>query len=120
MLKIDRSFVKDLPDDRDAGVLVETMITMARKLGIQCLAEGIETEAQLDVPARPRLPARPGLPVQPAGADRRAGGGRLSRAQRAVAPTVAARASGLRESVRRTTRAPVADEAAASASHIAS
>jgi diguanylate cyclase (GGDEF)-like protein/PAS domain S-box-containing protein len=47
MIKIDRSFVKDLPDDRDSGVLVETMITMAAKLGIQCLAEGIETEAQL-------------------------------------------------------------------------
>ena len=47
MIKIDRSFVRDLPGDRDAGVLVETMITMAEKLGIQCLAEGIETEAQL-------------------------------------------------------------------------
>jgi EAL domain-containing protein (putative c-di-GMP-specific phosphodiesterase class I) len=47
MIKIDRSFVKNLPGDRDAGVLVETMITMASKLGIQCLAEGIETEAQL-------------------------------------------------------------------------
>ena len=47
MIKIDRSFVKDLPGDRDAGVLVETIITMAQKLGIQCLAEGIETEAQL-------------------------------------------------------------------------
>ncbi|HEY2868315.1 MAG TPA: EAL domain-containing protein [Gaiellales bacterium] len=47
MIKIDRSFVKDLPADREAGVLVETMITMAQKLGIQCLAEGIETEAQL-------------------------------------------------------------------------
>ena len=47
MIKIDRSFVKDLPGDRDARVLVETMITMAQKLGIQCLAEGIETEAQL-------------------------------------------------------------------------
>jgi diguanylate cyclase (GGDEF)-like protein/PAS domain S-box-containing protein len=47
MIKIDRSFVKDLPGDRDAGVLVETMITMAQKLRIQCLAEGIETEDQL-------------------------------------------------------------------------
>ncbi len=47
MIKIDRSFVKDLPGDRDAGVLVETMTTMAQKLGIQCLAEGIETEEQL-------------------------------------------------------------------------
>jgi diguanylate cyclase (GGDEF)-like protein/PAS domain S-box-containing protein len=46
MIKIDRSFVKDLPENRNAAVLVETMITMAEKLGIQCLAEGIETEAQ--------------------------------------------------------------------------
>ena len=45
-IKIDRSFVKDLPADRNAAVLVETMITMAAKLGIQCLAEGIETEDQ--------------------------------------------------------------------------
>ena len=45
-IKIDRSFVRELPD-RDAGVLVETMLTMAHKLGIQCLAEGIETEEQL-------------------------------------------------------------------------
>ncbi len=69
MIKIDRSFVKDLPGDRDAGVLVETMITMAQKLGIQCLAEGIETEEQLRVPARDRLPARAGLPVRPPAAD---------------------------------------------------
>jgi EAL domain-containing protein (putative c-di-GMP-specific phosphodiesterase class I) len=47
MIKIDRSFVKDLATDHDAGVLVETMVTMAQKLGITCLAEGIETEAQL-------------------------------------------------------------------------
>jgi diguanylate cyclase (GGDEF)-like protein/PAS domain S-box-containing protein len=47
MIKIDRSFVSDLPGDRDAGVLVETMVGMVQKLGIQCLAEGIETEAQL-------------------------------------------------------------------------
>ena len=45
-IKIDRSFVKDLPADRNAAVLVETMITMSAKLGIQCLAEGIETEDQ--------------------------------------------------------------------------
>jgi diguanylate cyclase (GGDEF)-like protein/PAS domain S-box-containing protein len=47
VIKIDRSFVKDLPGDRDAGVLVETMVSMASKLGIECLAEGIETEGQL-------------------------------------------------------------------------
>jgi diguanylate cyclase (GGDEF)-like protein/PAS domain S-box-containing protein len=47
VLKIDRSFVADLPGDRDAAVLVQTMITMAKKLDITCLAEGIETEQQL-------------------------------------------------------------------------
>jgi diguanylate cyclase (GGDEF)-like protein/PAS domain S-box-containing protein len=47
LIKIDRSFISDLPDDRDAAVLVQTMVTMAAKLGITCLAEGIETDAQL-------------------------------------------------------------------------
>jgi diguanylate cyclase (GGDEF)-like protein/PAS domain S-box-containing protein len=47
LIKIDRSFTSDLPQDHDAGVLVKTMITMAKELGITCLAEGIETEAQL-------------------------------------------------------------------------
>ncbi len=47
LIKIDRSFVSDLPGDHDAAVLVQTMITMAEKLGITCLAEGIESDAQL-------------------------------------------------------------------------
>jgi diguanylate cyclase (GGDEF)-like protein/PAS domain S-box-containing protein len=46
-LKIDRSFIRDLPHDKEAAVLVEIMITLAQRLGMQCLAEGIETEAQL-------------------------------------------------------------------------
>jgi len=46
-LKIDRSFIRDLPHDREAAILVEIMITLAQRLGMQCLAEGIETEAQL-------------------------------------------------------------------------
>ena len=47
LIKIDRSFVSDLPGDRDAAAIVETIVTMAEKLGISCLAEGIETDAQL-------------------------------------------------------------------------
>jgi diguanylate cyclase (GGDEF)-like protein/PAS domain S-box-containing protein len=47
MLKIDRSYINDVPADGDACILVETMITLSQKLGLQCLAEGIETEAQL-------------------------------------------------------------------------
>ena len=45
-LKIDRSFVRDLPQDQDAASIVLTIIQLARNLGIQPLAEGIETLAQ--------------------------------------------------------------------------
>jgi diguanylate cyclase (GGDEF)-like protein/PAS domain S-box-containing protein len=45
-LKIDRSFVADLPGDPGASVLVSTMIQLANNLGLTPLAEGIETEAQ--------------------------------------------------------------------------
>jgi diguanylate cyclase (GGDEF)-like protein/PAS domain S-box-containing protein len=46
-LKVDRSFIADVPADRGASILVESMITLSRNLGLQCLAEGIETEEQL-------------------------------------------------------------------------
>jgi diguanylate cyclase (GGDEF)-like protein/PAS domain S-box-containing protein len=45
-LKIDRSFVAGLPNDRNACVLVSGVIGLADGLGLQALAEGIETEAQ--------------------------------------------------------------------------
>ncbi len=45
-LKIDRSFIADLPHDRSSAVLVATIIQMAHNLGLHPLAEGIETEAQ--------------------------------------------------------------------------
>jgi diguanylate cyclase (GGDEF)-like protein/PAS domain S-box-containing protein len=45
-LKIDRSFVQDLPHDENAAVLVTSIIQLARNLGLDPLAEGIETEEQ--------------------------------------------------------------------------
>ncbi len=45
-LKIDRTFVADLPGDHGAAVLVRGIIGMAEGLGLQPLAEGIETEEQ--------------------------------------------------------------------------
>jgi diguanylate cyclase (GGDEF)-like protein/PAS domain S-box-containing protein len=45
-LKIDRSFVQDLPDDENAAVLVTSIIQLARNLGLDPLAEGIETDEQ--------------------------------------------------------------------------
>jgi diguanylate cyclase (GGDEF)-like protein/PAS domain S-box-containing protein len=46
-LKIDRSFVSDIPTDHGAGLLVSTIIKLAEGLGLQPMAEGIETEEQL-------------------------------------------------------------------------
>jgi diguanylate cyclase (GGDEF)-like protein/PAS domain S-box-containing protein len=45
-LKIDQSFVRDLPEDRSSAVLVSSIIQLAKNLGLDPLAEGIETEAQ--------------------------------------------------------------------------
>lgn len=45
-LKIDKSFVDNLETDSNDMVLSEAIIVMAHKLGLQVIAEGIETEAQ--------------------------------------------------------------------------
>jgi len=47
-LKIDRSFVKDLPGDQDAGAIVSGILAMAKAIGCRVVAEGVETQAQLD------------------------------------------------------------------------
>ncbi|MCQ4346273.1 EAL domain-containing protein [Pseudomonas stutzeri] len=47
-LKIDRSFVSDLPDCEDYAALTVAIIGMAHSLGMTCIAEGIETAAQHD------------------------------------------------------------------------
>jgi diguanylate cyclase (GGDEF)-like protein len=45
-LKIDQSFVRELPQDRSSAVLVSSIIQLAKNLGLDPLAEGIETEEQ--------------------------------------------------------------------------
>jgi diguanylate cyclase (GGDEF)-like protein/PAS domain S-box-containing protein len=49
VLKIDRSFVSDLPNNQAHLLVVQTAITLARSLGMKTVAEGVETEQQRDV-----------------------------------------------------------------------
>ncbi|QJC55343.1 putative signaling protein [Polaromonas vacuolata] len=48
-LKVDQSFVHNLVDGTDDKVLCEAIIVMAHKLGLKVIAEGVETQAQLDL-----------------------------------------------------------------------
>jgi diguanylate cyclase (GGDEF)-like protein len=46
ILKIDRSFVMDLPTGRSATTLITSILELARTLGLDVVAEGVETEDQ--------------------------------------------------------------------------
>jgi EAL domain-containing protein (putative c-di-GMP-specific phosphodiesterase class I) len=48
-IKIDQSFVKDLSDKEDSRAIVKAVIGLGRSLGMSTTAEGVETEAQLDL-----------------------------------------------------------------------
>jgi len=48
-LKIDRSFLNGVPEDKNAVSVVKTIAHMAQNLGIQSIAEGIETDAQWQI-----------------------------------------------------------------------
>lgn len=47
-LKIDRSFIDKMNDDEKSGAIVKTILMLGENLGIDVVAEGIETERQLE------------------------------------------------------------------------
>ncbi|HEX8949048.1 MAG TPA: EAL domain-containing protein, partial [Dissulfurispiraceae bacterium] len=46
-LKIDRSFIRDIPSDPDVRTVIEAVIAMAHAMRVRVLAVGVETEEQL-------------------------------------------------------------------------
>ena len=70
IIKIDRSFVSDLPTGRSATTLITSIVELARTLGLDVVAEGVETEDQRQALARARLLPGPGVPVRPPRAGR--------------------------------------------------
>jgi diguanylate cyclase (GGDEF)-like protein len=47
-LKIDREFIKDIIESTDNAVITEVIISMAHKLGLTVIAEGVETKEQVE------------------------------------------------------------------------
>jgi diguanylate cyclase (GGDEF)-like protein len=48
-IKIDRSFISDVDEDDNAAVIVRSTIDLGRNLGLRVVAEGVETEATLEL-----------------------------------------------------------------------
>jgi diguanylate cyclase (GGDEF)-like protein/PAS domain S-box-containing protein len=49
VLKIDRSFVNSLASDRRNQEIIEIIVTLANKLGMSAIAEGVETQEQVTI-----------------------------------------------------------------------
>jgi EAL domain-containing protein (putative c-di-GMP-specific phosphodiesterase class I) len=47
-MKIDRSFIINVPEDQQSSSITEAIIAMAKRLKLRVIAEGVETRAQLE------------------------------------------------------------------------
>ena len=73
-VKIDRSFIHDLPANRDSGAITRAIVQMGHSLDITVIAEGVETEAQSRFLSDARLRRTAGHVDCRADADRRVRG----------------------------------------------
>ncbi|HET9691555.1 MAG TPA: bifunctional diguanylate cyclase/phosphodiesterase, partial [Acidimicrobiales bacterium] len=65
-LKVDRTFIQHLPSDRASQVIVGAVVALARALGLDVVAEGVELHAQLDALRELACPAAQGFLWSPA------------------------------------------------------
>jgi EAL domain-containing protein (putative c-di-GMP-specific phosphodiesterase class I) len=47
-MKIDRSFIMNVPQDISSALITEAIIAMAKRLKLRVIAEGVETRQQLE------------------------------------------------------------------------
>ena len=48
-IKIDRTFISGIETNREKRSIVSALVELSRNLGIECLAEGVESDAELDI-----------------------------------------------------------------------
>ncbi len=48
VVKIDRSFITDVVDQRTARIVVQTIVDLCARLSLECIAEGVETASQVN------------------------------------------------------------------------
>ena len=60
-LKIDRSFVQNLGSESESAAIIKTIVGLGRMLDINVVAEGVESQAQLDTLAALECPEAQGF-----------------------------------------------------------
>ncbi len=113
-LKIDRAFIRNLPDDRHDATITRAVVAMAHELGLETVAEGVETEEQRAFLTGLGCELLQGyLTGAPQPADELAGKlspretGRAVKPTRAGRPSATSRAQGPSASNRRSRRGPI-------------
>jgi diguanylate cyclase (GGDEF)-like protein/PAS domain S-box-containing protein len=65
-IKIDRSFMRDIMSESAARAVVNSILDLARNLGFSCIAEGVETEKELEYLEKKKCPEIQGFLYSPA------------------------------------------------------